>query len=127
MFTAFGLGALIVAGTLAYVAWAAIAIAQGANPLWFVLGLPLAWYAMPFLFAALWFALARRFGASAPQDVRLSLRQRARMFWREMLALSRSGHRMALYRWLMRDPPPSRAQLPVLLVHGVMCNAGIWY
>jgi triacylglycerol esterase/lipase EstA (alpha/beta hydrolase family) len=31
-----------------------------------------------------------------------------------------------LYRVLMRDPAPGPATLPVLLVHGVGCNAGVW-
>jgi triacylglycerol esterase/lipase EstA (alpha/beta hydrolase family) len=75
----------------------------------------------------LWFSLAWRFGARRPDDVRLSIAERVRMFWREMRALSRSAPRMALYRVLMRDPPPAPAVLPVLLVHGVMCNAGVWY
>src|SRR6266545_6057225 len=127
MLTALGLGALIVGGSLAYLAWAAIAIAHGASPWWFALGLPFAWYAIPFAFTVLWFSLAWRFGARRPDDVRLSTGERATMFWREMRALSRSAPRMALYRVLMRDPAPAPAALPVLLVHGVLCNAGVWY
>jgi triacylglycerol esterase/lipase EstA (alpha/beta hydrolase family) len=127
MLTALALGTLIVGGSLAYLGWAAYAIAQGASPWWFVVALPLAWYAIPFLFTVLWFTLAWRFGARRPDDVRLSIAERVRMFWREMRALSRSAPRMALYRVLMRDPPPAPAALPVLLVHGVICNAGIWY
>jgi triacylglycerol esterase/lipase EstA (alpha/beta hydrolase family) len=30
------------------------------------------------------------------------------------------------YRWLMPDPAPAPATLPVLLLHGVGCNAGVW-
>jgi pimeloyl-ACP methyl ester carboxylesterase len=33
---------------------------------------------------------------------------------------------MMFYALLMRDPPPAPAPRPVLLVHGVLCNAGIW-
>ena len=29
------------------------------------------------------------------------------------------------YRWLMRDPPPAPAGHAVLLLHGVLCNAGV--
>ena len=127
MFTALFLGTLIVAGIVAYVAWALHAIAGGVNPLWFVLGLPIAWNAIPFVFTLIWVSLAWRFGAPRPGDARLSPSDRVRLFWREMRALSKSGLRMALYRVLMRDPPPAPATLPVLLVHGVACNAGIWY
>ena len=34
---------------------------------------------------------------------------------------------MGFYRWLMRDPEPAPAAAPVLLVHGVLCNAGAMY
>ncbi len=33
---------------------------------------------------------------------------------------------MMLYAQLMRDPAPAPVQVPVLLVHGVLCNAGVW-
>jgi triacylglycerol esterase/lipase EstA (alpha/beta hydrolase family) len=33
---------------------------------------------------------------------------------------------MALFRWLIRDPAPAPASLPVILLHGVLCNAGVW-
>jgi triacylglycerol esterase/lipase EstA (alpha/beta hydrolase family) len=127
MYTALILGSLIVVGCGAYLAFALAAIEHGTSPWWFVLGFPIAWYALPFLFSALWFSLAWRYGAQRPDDVSLTVRDRLRMFWREMRALSRSAPRMALYRVLMRDPPRAPADLPVLLVHGVMCNAGVWF
>src|SRR5215212_6220871 len=104
MYSAVALGGLIVAATLGYLACAAIAIANGASAWWFVLGLPLAWYALPFVLRLLWFSLACLFRAERPDDVRLTLRERVRMFGREMHALARSAPRMALYRVLMRDP-----------------------
>lgn len=127
MITALILGTLIVVGSGAYFAAALAATAQGASPWWFVLGLPVAWYAIPFAFTVLWFSLAWRFGAQRPEDIRLTIGERLHMFWREMRALSRSAPRMALYRVLMRDPSAAAAPLPVLLVHGVLCNAGVWY
>jgi triacylglycerol esterase/lipase EstA (alpha/beta hydrolase family) len=127
MVTALALGALIAGGLAAYVALAMSAASHGVSAWWFVLALPAAWLAIPFLFAAAWFALARRFGVDPPDDAQLSPAQRRRVFWREVRALGRSGHRMMLYKPLMRDPPPAPAALPVLLVHGVACNAGIWY
>jgi triacylglycerol esterase/lipase EstA (alpha/beta hydrolase family) len=33
---------------------------------------------------------------------------------------------MIVYGWLMPDPPPAPAELPVLLLHGIGCNAAVW-
>jgi triacylglycerol esterase/lipase EstA (alpha/beta hydrolase family) len=33
---------------------------------------------------------------------------------------------MVFYPWLMRDPAPAPAPSAVLLLHGVLCNAGVW-
>jgi triacylglycerol esterase/lipase EstA (alpha/beta hydrolase family) len=126
MWTAIILAAFVAAGTLAYGAWAHHAVAHGA-PLWpFVVGYPFAYLAVPLLAAMCWFLLAWWFGAERPTDVRLALPARIAMFGREVRALARSAPRMILYRWLMPDPPPAPAELPVLLLHGVGCNAGVW-
>jgi triacylglycerol esterase/lipase EstA (alpha/beta hydrolase family) len=126
MWTAIILAALVAAGTLGYVAWAHHAVAHGA-PLWaFVVGYPFAYLAVPLMFTICWFVLAWWFRAERPADVRLSLRSRVVMFVREFLALSRSGSRMIFYKWLMPDPKPAPAKLPILLLHGVGCNAGVW-
>lgn len=34
---------------------------------------------------------------------------------------------MALHRLLMHDPAPAPAQRPVILVHGVLVNDGVWF
>jgi triacylglycerol esterase/lipase EstA (alpha/beta hydrolase family) len=34
---------------------------------------------------------------------------------------------MIAYRWLMADPEPAPASMPILLLHGVLCNAGVWH
>jgi triacylglycerol esterase/lipase EstA (alpha/beta hydrolase family) len=126
MWTAIILAALVAGGTLAYGAWAYHAVAHGA-PLWpFIIGYPFAYLAVPLLFATFWFLLAWWFRAERPAEIRLSLPARAAMFGREFRALARSGPRMIFYRWLMPDPPPAPAKLPVLLLHGVGCNAGVW-
>jgi len=126
MWTAIILAAFVAGGTLAYAAWAHHAIAQGA-PLWaFIVGYPFAYLAVPLLFAICWFLMAWWFRAERPADVRLSLPARVAMFGREVRALARSGPRMIFYRWLMPDPPPAPAAMPVLLLHGVGCNAGVF-
>jgi pimeloyl-ACP methyl ester carboxylesterase len=48
------------------------------------------------------------------------------MYVGEALAMAKSHPRMAFGYWAMRDPLPRPATAPVLLLHGVLCNAGIW-
>lgn len=126
MWTAIILAALVAAGAAAYGAWAVHAVALGA-PMWpFIVGLPFAYLAVPLLLTIFWFALAWWFRAERPDDIRLALPARIAMFWREFVALARSIPRMIFYRALMPDPPPAPAELPILLLHGVGCNAGVW-
>ena len=126
MWTAITLGTLIAAGVAAYVAWAAYAIARGAA-LWpFVLGLPLTYLAVPFFFTCAWVTMGWWMRAPRPEDVVLGWRQRVRLFGGEFAALAKSPPKMIFYRWLVRDPAPAPARLPVLLVHGVGCNAGVF-
>ncbi|MEP7329105.1 MAG: alpha/beta fold hydrolase [Betaproteobacteria bacterium] len=127
MWTAIFLATLIAAGVGAYGAWAAHAVAQGAAIWPFVLGLPLAYLAVPFLITGLWVTMGWRMRAPRPTDKVLGWRARVRLFVNEFLALAQSAPKMILYRWLVRDPAPAPASLPVLLVHGVGCNAGVWY
>jgi predicted alpha/beta hydrolase family esterase len=126
MWTAVTLAALVVAGTLGYAAWAMHAVAQGARWWPFVLGYPLVYLAVPFLFTSLWVLLGSMLRGERPAEVALSSTQRVRLFWNEFLALAQSAPRMIFYRWLMPEPPPMPADQPVLLVHGVGCNAGVW-
>jgi len=126
MWTALILAAIVAGGAAAYGAWAYYAVADGAA-LWpFIVGIPLAYLALPLLLTIFWFALAWWFRAERPADIHLALPARIAMFGREFSALARSAPRMILYRWLMPDPPPAPAALPILLLHGVGCNAGVW-
>ncbi len=126
MWTAVVLGAAVVVGIAAYGFWALHLIAQGA-PVWpFVLGLPVAYLAVPFAFTSLWMAFGWWWRAQPPDGVALTLGQRLRMFFNEFLALAQSTPKMILYRVLMPDPAPAPAAYAVLLVHGVGCNAGVW-
>jgi triacylglycerol esterase/lipase EstA (alpha/beta hydrolase family) len=112
----------------AYGAWAATKLAAGA-PLWpFVLALPLVYLLVPFLFVVVWFAVAWRFAAERPDDAHLDFRGKLRLFWREFETIAGNSPRMILYRLLMREPAEaSPAAPPVLLIHGVLCNAGVWH
>lgn len=127
MWTALLLVIVVAGGSAAYGAWALHEVARG-MPAWpFVVGYPVAYLAVPLLFAAFWFTLAWWFRARRPAGICLAFAPRIAMFVGEFLALARSAPRMILYRWLVPDPPPAKAALPIVLVHGVGCNAGIWY
>ncbi|MFO1315253.1 MAG: alpha/beta fold hydrolase [Burkholderiales bacterium] len=126
MWTAVVLGSLIVGGYAAYAAWAVAAIGAGAAAWPFALGAPLVYLALPFVFTCVWMALGWWWRSPAPPAVALSPWGVLRLFGNEFASLAMSPARMALYRVLLRDPPPAPAALPVLLVHGVGCNAGVW-
>lgn len=126
MWTAIVLGALIAGGVTAYAAWTVHMVNRGAA-LWpFVVGLPFAYLAVPFAFTCVWMLLGWWMRADRPVEFRLSLGQRLRLFGNEFAALAQSVPKMVLYRVLMPEPPAGPAALPILLVHGVGCNAGIW-
>jgi triacylglycerol esterase/lipase EstA (alpha/beta hydrolase family) len=126
MITALILGAILFGGATAYVGWAAWSILQGASGWPFMAGAVALYFAIPLVAASTWFTLAWIFRTPRPPALRIGLRASTRMFWNEMRAIGRAGPRMALYRWLLPDPPPAPASAPVLLLHGVLCNAGVW-
>jgi triacylglycerol esterase/lipase EstA (alpha/beta hydrolase family) len=126
MLTAIALAIVLSGGAAAYIGWAWQSIAAGA-PAWpFLLGAGLLYFGAPSVAAVLWFTVAAIFGSPVPPDAQLSMQQRVALFWNEMRAIGRSGPRMVFYRWLMRDPAPAPAATAVLLLHGVLCNAGVW-
>lgn len=110
-----------------YAWWAFSRIAAGASGWPFVAALPLACVAAPFVLVVIWFALGWCFGAARPSTSRLSWRAKAGLFLREFLTVVGNAPRMIFYRLLMPDPPPGPHGMPILLVHGVLCNAGVWY
>ncbi len=112
---------------LLYGAWVAGRVGGGAALLPYVLALPLVYLAVPFLIVLVWFALAWAFRADRPREVRLRPAGTLRLFWHEFVTIAGNAPRMILYRVLMSDPPAAPAELPVLLVHGVLCNAGVWH
>lgn len=112
---------------LLYGAWVAGRVGAGAAPLPYVLVLPLVYLAVSFLFVLVWFALAWAFRADRPREVRLRPAGALRLFWHEFVTIAGNAPRMILYRVLMPDPPAAPAKRPVLLVHGVLCNAGVWH
>lgn len=127
MWTAITLALIIGGGIAAYGAWAAHMVAGGAAVWPFVLGLPFAYLAGPLFFTSVWVSMGAWMRSPRPADVVLGWRQQVRLFAGEFAALSKSAPKMIFYRLLVRDPPPAPASLPVLLLHGVGCNAGVWF
>jgi len=111
-------------GVALYAGWAANAIAGGASPWGYLAALPLLYLATLCAITLTWFGLAWAFRAARPADRRIGVAATIRLFLGELRAIGRSGPRMALYRQLMPEPPPAPAGSPVLLLHGVLCNAG---
>jgi pimeloyl-ACP methyl ester carboxylesterase len=124
MTTAISLWLVIGGGLALYVAWAVGAVAAGASPWLCIAGAALVYLAVLFTFTWLWFALAWWYRADRPQEARIGFAASVRLFCGEMRAIGRSGPSMALYRVGMPDPAPAPARAPILLLHGVLCNAG---
>lgn len=116
----------LVAGTAGYVSWASRAIAQGAAAWWYVAGAPLAYFAPALVLVPLWFTLSWIWRTPRPPEARLSLAAVLRLFLNEVWAVASSWPLMVLHRWLIREPEPAPAARPVILIHGVLVNDGIW-
>ena len=127
MTTAIALWLITIGGVVWYGGWTAKAVAGGANLWWYVVGAPLVYFGIFGAITLWWFVLAWIFRSNRPPDRRIGLAASVGLFWGELQANRQSGLRMALYHWLMRDPAPAPAATPVLLLHGVLCNAGAMY
>jgi triacylglycerol esterase/lipase EstA (alpha/beta hydrolase family) len=78
------------------------------------------------LLVAVYFAVACLYRAPRPPQARIGLGGTLRLVWFEYWTLAGAAFRMLFYRRLVPDPAPGAATLPVLLVHGVLCNAGVF-
>jgi pimeloyl-ACP methyl ester carboxylesterase len=127
MWTATALWIMTCGGAAIYIAWAASLAARGV-PVWLLAIGALALYlALILIFTAIYFGVAWIYRARRPRDARIGVAATLRLFANEYRALAGSARRMMLYKLLVRDPPsPSPAAMPVLLLHGVLCNAGVW-
>jgi len=124
MTTAISLWLVIGGGIALYTAWAIGAVAAGASPWLCIAGAALLYLAVLFAFTSLWFALAWWYRADRPPEARIGFADSVALFFGEMGAIGRSGPSMALYRVGMADPVPGPSRAPILLLHGVLCNAG---
>ena len=125
--TALLLLALLVAGGWAYFQWAAHLVAQGGSVWWFVAGAPVVYVAPAAVLVAVWLVVAWVGRTPRPPDARLGPGGTLRLFFTEVLSLAASWPLMALHRLLIRDPPPVPAKRPVVLIHGVLVNDGVWF
>ena len=126
MITALTLAVVVLAVAGGYGWWALQAITAGAAAWPYLAGAVVLPFAIPFAFTVAWFALAWAFGSPLPPGLGLGPGRRIALFWNEWQSIRRSGPRMMLYRWLVPDPVDAPADAPVLLLHGVLCNAGVW-
>jgi len=125
MWIAVYFGVVVAIGLAAYLGWAGYAISKGAA-LWpFVVGLPFFYLAFPLFFTTVWVFLGWWWRSPRPPEVELSFGQRVRLFWNEYWSLAQAP-KMIVYGLLMPDPPKVCADLPVLLLHGIGCNAAVW-
>ena len=109
-----------------YAAWALASVRHGASAWPFVIAAPLVYLAVPLFFVSIWFLIAWAYRADRPHDVRLGLADGAQLFWHELVTIAGNSPRMIFYRWLIPEPASAPSRAPVLLLHGVLCNAGVW-
>lgn len=124
--TAIALTLALAAGIYGYMHWAAVSIAAGAAPAWFVLGAPLAYFTPAIVLVTVSFAMAWIWRTPRPPEARISVAAALRMYCVEVWTIGISWPLMAFHRLLAHDPVPAPARGPVLLIHGVLVNDGIW-
>jgi len=126
MWSAWALAGLIGGGLALYAAWALQLSAYG-MPSWLLIaGAPLIYFVLILLFMTLYFVVAWIHRAERPPQARIGIGATLRLVANEYRALAGAAPRMIFYKLLLRDPPPAPADAPVLLLHGVLCNAGQW-
>ncbi|HSQ81191.1 MAG TPA: alpha/beta fold hydrolase [Casimicrobiaceae bacterium] len=126
MWTAVTLWVWVLVVGLAYALAAAHSIAAGGGPAAWIIGAPLLYACAVAAMTAVYFALAWIFRSRRPRDLQLGPGQTLRLVWWEFWALAGAAPRMMFYRALVPDPEPAPVGVPVLLLHGVLCNAGVW-
>lgn len=125
MITALTLAFVIVGGIGVYAAWVHAAYPDVSLPAQ-AAGAALVYAAIVALVTLLWFLLAWIHRTPRPPEARLTLAGSLRLFLGEYVALLGSAWRMGFGWWGMREPAPAPAPAPVLLIHGVLCNGGVW-
>ena len=125
--TAFLLLVALAVGISAYVGWAVREIAHGDAVWGFVVAAPIVYFAPAILLVSVWFVLTWIWRTPRPPEARIGPMATVRLFLIEVWTLGASWPLMAFHRLFMRDPPANRSTHPVLLVHGVLVNDGVWF
>lgn len=126
MWTALSLWIVTFAALGAYVALASRQLTAGGSVAPWLAAAVVLYFAAILVLCASYFAISWIWRARRPARARIGPRGVLRLFWHEYLTLLGSPPRLMLYGLLVRDPAPARVAAPVLLVHGVLCNAGVW-
>lgn len=126
MWTAFSAALLIAGGTAIYAGWALTMAAKGTPTVLLLLGGPLVYCAIVFVITLVYFAAAWIYRAERPPQAQIGTVATLRLIGNEYRALLGSAGRVIFYKLLVRDPAPQPSHSPVLLLHGVLCNAGVW-
>jgi triacylglycerol esterase/lipase EstA (alpha/beta hydrolase family) len=116
----------LAAGFSAYVGWAVREIAHGAAVWGFIVAAPVVYFAPAILLVSVWFVLTWIWRTPRPPEARIGPMATIRLFLTEVWTLGASWPLMAFHRLIMRDPPAAPSTHPVLLVHGVLVNDGVW-
>ncbi|HJU21473.1 MAG TPA: alpha/beta fold hydrolase [Casimicrobiaceae bacterium] len=127
MWTAISLWLACAAALAAYIALAVRDVAAGGNAVRWLVAVPILYFFAIFVLCASYFTISWIWRARRPAEVRLNLRRTLKLWWDEYMTLAGSIPRLMFYALLVRDPSPAPIEAPVLLVHGVLCNAGIWW
>ena len=126
MWTAATLWVSVLVVGAGYTLAAAHSVAAGGSLAAWVVGAPLLYACAVAAMTAVYFTLAWIFRSPRPRELQLGLGQTLRLVWWEFWTLAGAAPRMMFYRALVPDPAPARVDVPVLLLHGVLCNAGVW-
>jgi predicted alpha/beta hydrolase family esterase len=116
----------LVAGASWYVGWAWHWIAHGVAAWWFVVGAPIAYFSPAFVLVSIWFAESWIWRTPRPPEARLGFGSAVRLYLTEIWTVGLSWPLIALHRLLIRDPAPAPAERPIVLIHGVLVNDGVW-
>lgn len=118
--------AIVVAVAVGAYVWLAVnAIGNGGEPWRWVVAFPFVYAAVPLVFTCVWMFFAWLWREQAPPEVRMTWAERARFFFAEYASLF-AAPKMIAYAIVARDPRPAPAKCPVLLLHGIGCNGGVW-
>jgi triacylglycerol esterase/lipase EstA (alpha/beta hydrolase family) len=127
MWTAIALWVTTLAACGAYGVIAGQAVAAGGSAISWIVGVPLVYLGFIVLLCAVYFTIAWFWRARRPREVQLSWRGTLRLIWNEFSTLVGAAPRMMFYGWLVGDPARAPVDVPVVLLHGVLCNAGVWW